>query len=150
MDWGKLILILYISILLLMFILRDDNQENFIYTASVPVGLPIINTYEGTDIQSTKQDIIGITIKIKDKSDDFTYWFDKKYNGEYQNIRVETEDGISLLDLIPSNGQVSGNLYLSSTDRRYIRNQETYLVYKKDGNKIRHRLRKIRIPVIQK
>lgn len=150
MDWGKLILIFYIVVFLVIFILKGEDQEDFVYTSSVPIGLPIIKTYEGTDIRSSVQDMIGVTIKINGRSDNFTYRFDKEYSQIYQNLRVETEDKVTLIDLIPSDKPVSGDLCLSSTDRRYIRNQETYLVYDFEGKNHRERLRKVRIKPLSK
>lgn len=150
MDWGKLIFILYICIFLVMFILKEDDQEDFIYTASIQVGLPIISTYAGTDIRSATQEVVGITIIIKDKSDNYTYKFGKNHAKDIQNVRVETGDKVTLINLIPSDSSESGELFLSSTDRRYVRNEETYLVYTKGAEEIRKRLNKVRLKPIPK
>ena len=128
-----------------MFILRDDNEEDFIYTVSVPVGLPLIRTFEGTDMRSVNQDSIGVTIKLNNLNDNFTYHFDKKYSKDYKNLRVETEDNVILINMVPSEGSVSDELYMSSIDRRYIRNQQSYLVYNSKGDEKRKRLIKIKV-----
>lgn len=142
MDWGQLILFLFIIIFLVMFILRDDDEEDFIYTASIPIGLPIVQRYEGSDLQSVQQDAIGVTIKLSPK-DTYTYSYKRTHNIE--NIHIETYDKVMLLDMVPFNRSVSGELYLSSTDRRYIRNNQSYLVGTVNGKEIRKPLIKTRI-----
>lgn len=145
MDWGKIVLILYIAIFIVMLIMKEEDQEDFIYSASIPIGLPIIGGYDTIGMNNCTQDVIGVTIQIKDTSDECTYNFDKKYKSFVNNARVETEDGVVLLDMIPSDKSNSEELCLSSTDRRYIRNQQTYLVYNKNNTEYKIPLKKIKI-----
>lgn len=146
MEWIAILFLLSMFIVLVLLLTRDYSDDAlYVYTAAVPIGLPIIKTYEGTNLQSRDQDVVGVSFQINKNKDKYTYNYDSKYSMNITDVKVITDDGIVLIEMIPSNKRISGELYLSSTDRKYIRSGNSYLVCMVDGVEIQEPLKRIKI-----
>ncbi len=122
-----------------------SDDDEYVYTAAIPIGLPIFQSYDNTAARSSHQDIIGVSINLGKKSDEYTYNYDKKYSHRINNVRVVTEDDIILLSMVPSDKKVSGELFLSTIDRKYIRSGKSYLVCNVDNQEVIEPLKRIKI-----
>ncbi len=146
MEWKMIIALLYLFIMVILILSKNySDDEEYVYTAAIPIGLPIFQSYDNTTIRSGHQDIIGVSIRLNKKNDEYTYSYDKRYTYRVDNARVVTEDDIVLLNMVPSDKKISGDLYLSTTDRKYIRRGKSYLTCNVDGSEITEPLTRIKI-----
>ena len=163
MDWGQLILSLFITIFFVIFILQEDNEDDYVYSTLVPIGIPNIEYYPLDDSRRAyplddsrrgyplddsqrgyntfQQNMLSISFQLS-KKDIYEYIFKSDDNQNITNVRVETEDKTILLKLKPSEKSISNEIYLTSAHRRCIKNERSYLVYNLNGKEKRMRLMK--------
>ncbi len=146
MNWNTIVLLLIMFIwLIYIFSENYTNDEEYIYTSIIPIGLPIVQDLNDNGMGLYHQDMIGISINLGKISDTYKYFFNKKLSGQITNARILTEDNIVLIELNPSDKSQNGELYLSNMDRKYIRNNQVRLICNVNNIVVSENLKRVKI-----
>lgn len=121
-----------------------EDKSKYVYTASIKTGVPIISNVGGYKV--VNQDSIGISIKLDQIEDTVSYSF-PKYIKTLSNPKLVI-NGNEILNMRPTDGIITETIYLSSAERRAVRNNDAYLICDDGNDQIKDSLYRTKISIL--
>lgn len=121
-----------------------EDKSKYVYTASIKTGVPIISNVG--EYRIVNQDSIGLSIKLDQIEDIVSYSF-PKYIKTLSNPKLVI-NGNEIINMRPTYGIITETIYLSSAERRAVRNNEAYLICDNGNNQIKESLYKTKISIL--